>query len=117
MGLTLENCTIINCGTAVSAPSTADIIAKGTVIQNCGKGFDLYDPSTLRRLDIPTDVEKEEIKSVIEELKKNPNATEQEMTATVANSKLGVFLGGAERVTKVAASLIAVVKAGVDLWP
>jgi hypothetical protein len=117
MGLTLDGCTFISCGTAVRAPSTMDIVAKNTEIQDCQKGFDLFDPEVMRKLDIPGDVNPEDIRAVIAELKKHPNATDQEMTETVAKSKLGTVLGATERVTKVAASLIAIVKTGVSLWP
>lgn len=104
-------------GTAgVRAPSNADIHARKTTFKNVGIGFDLYEPKNLELSGLPPDVKKELVEEVLAHLRQMPNASVHEMTEVVVKSRLATWIGNAEAVSKAATGLIALVKAGIEIF-
>ncbi|WP_433588243.1 hypothetical protein [Pseudomonas koreensis] len=112
--LILDEC-VFDCGiAAVRAPSDMDILAKKTQFLGAGVGFDLFEPRIQEIVGLPDGVDKKLVQEVLVLLKQKPDASPEEMTEVVQKSRLGIWLGNTESITKVATGLIALIKAGAE---
>nr|WP_315449224.1 hypothetical protein [uncultured Pseudomonas sp.] len=115
MTVLIEGNDIRGCKGGIRVPSEGDIKVRANKIRDSGIAIDVYDQRAWETFGIPKGAPTKQVLEVIDELKKNPAASPEEMTKVVSGSGLAKFLGNAELVTKVATGLIALVKAGADL--
>lgn len=116
MVVRIEDNVFVDVTTAVRAPSDMEIEFRRNELRQIGQAFDFFEPANLKDLGLPADVDRSQVEEVVQTLQAQPDASNEEMTKTVAGSRLGVWLGNTDSVLKVATTLIALVKAGGNLF-
>lgn len=106
---------VSSCGVGIRVPSEGNIEVLENQIRNCGIGIDVYDSDVWAQIGVPKEADPRQVTQVIDDLKKCPNASNEEKTQIVLGSGLAKWLTNAEVATKVATGLIALAKAGADL--
>jgi len=100
----------------VQAPANADVDIINNNFHGVEVAVNFKEPITLEMLGIPIGAPSDQVSELVREFRKTPDASVEQATAIVNASRLGQWLGNAEKVAKVANSLVALVKAGQDLF-
>lgn len=107
---------IYNCGGGIRVPSEGDVEVLENNIRNTGIAIDIYDNKVWADIGVPKEADPRQVTQVIDQLKKSPNASNEEKSQIVMSSGLAKWLTNAELATKVIAGLIALAKAGSELF-
>ena len=100
----------------VQAPADSDARILTNNFYDVEVAVNLKPPITLEMLGIPVGAPADQISELVREFRKTPDASVEQATAIVTASRLGQWLGNADKIAKVANSLVALVKAGHDLF-
>ncbi|WP_155274243.1 hypothetical protein [Pseudomonas chlororaphis] len=101
--------------TGILLPSDANVTITSNDLVNFDVGIHLFDPALFGYLGLPKDAPIEQVVDVVDAIKAKPNTSNEEAVSIVSASRLGKWLGNAETVTKVATSILELVKSGSDL--
>lgn len=116
MSILIEGNDIQGATTGIRVPNSGDITIKINKFRDVGTAIDVYDPAFARLLGLPNTVPQNEISELVSKLKKNPDASDEEIAKVVASSKLSKWLGNSDLLLKVTSGFIALVRTGFELF-
>ena len=100
----------------IRAPSDIDVSVKSSQFRDVVKSIDIYEPRAVQLFGLPAEVPNEELVALVEKLKENPKATDQEIANTVACSGVSKWLGNADLLLTATTSFIALVRTGFEIF-
>lgn len=107
MPFNITDCHFENNGTAIKAPTSADIKMSGTTFVCNGKAMDIYVSAVdLQKLGLPQDTPQEMLKEVISIIQGMLCSSEEEKEAAITKSSLFEWLGAAASTSTLATALI-----------
>ena len=113
MALNLKNVRIVNCGTGISAPADAPIMADGLSIEGCERAIELRDPpSLMQQLGLADSTPPKDLVEVLEAVNK-PDLSQDEVIREVSSSKLRSWLGAGSDITTVASGIFQLYQSGL----
>lgn len=114
MAVLISGNQIIGAKTGILAPADADMQVISNSFQGVKTAVHLYQPLPLKKLGIPANAPMDQVNEALEAFKRIPNASVEQATSAISASRLGQWLGNAEKIAKVANSLVLMAKAGSD---
>ncbi|MGE6293731.1 hypothetical protein [Aeromonas media] len=107
MPIIMTNCHFENNGTAIKAPTSADIKMSGSTFVGNGKAMDIYVSAVdLQKLGLPQDTPQEMLKEVISIIQGIPGCSQEEKEAAITKSSLFEWLGAAASASTLATALV-----------
>lgn len=107
MPLIITDCHFENNGTAIKAPTSANIQMSGSTFIDNGKAIDIYVSAVdLQKLGLPPDTPQELLKEIITTLQGMPFNTAVEKVNAVKQSQLFNWLGAASSASTIATALV-----------
>lgn len=107
MPIIMTDCHFAGNGTAIKAPTSADIQMSGTTFVGNGKALDIYVSAVdLQKLGLPQDTPQEMLKEVISIIQGMPGSSDEEKETAITKSSLFEWLGAAASASTLATALI-----------
>ncbi len=114
MALNLKNVRIDNCGTGISAPKDAHIVADGLEITNTARAIELRDPpGLLQSLGLPANTPPAYLIEALRILEGASALPERERVNQLRESALVKWLGAAADLTTIGTTLLSAQAQGV----